>query len=90
VPSRNQRYAVFGCTPCSSAHSLKFTYTPLLLPQPAAVGTPQPRCLALTGGRSALASRILTGGRSALALHILTGEHGEKTAYSTGESEVGR
>ena len=39
MPFRNQRYAVFGCTPCSSVHSLKFTYTPLLLPQPAVVGT---------------------------------------------------
>ena len=26
-PSRNQRYAVTGCTPCATAHSLKFTIT---------------------------------------------------------------
>src|SRR3977135_1381697 len=26
-PSRNQRYAVTGCTPCSRAHSFKFTTT---------------------------------------------------------------
>jgi hypothetical protein len=27
LPSRYQRYAVTGCTPCASAHSLKFTNT---------------------------------------------------------------
>jgi hypothetical protein len=26
LSSRNQRYAVLGCTPCASAHSLKFTH----------------------------------------------------------------
>jgi hypothetical protein len=39
-PSRNQRYAVTGCTPCPNAHCLKFTSTHYCLLRGQQLATP--------------------------------------------------